>query len=409
MSKRTYLLTAFVAGIAFVCVLAGTKISELTRISSFGTNAWFLINTNIDQSGTHKTRVANAYDVLETLKAFPNWPATGAGDVTTAQFNAANVALSNLSYAIGLAATNYTDARAVALSNLAYVIGANATNFTYLIGGNLTNYVDSRAVAASNLSYAIGTALTNYTKAEGALSTNYTDARAVALSNLCYVIGANTTNFTYLIGANLTNYVDSRAVAASNLSYAIGTASTNYANAIGVAVSNLLATPQLKNLTNLPSYGFTNTVVANLSGNLIPFTNILIAGWANVLTTNSGVVTLGQSNRIVLIPTNATSATADFGDTVNAQEFGAWWHLTTNLVMSPTNLVVGRTLKLRFPTNSLTYDVVITNTAATVVHWNFNVATNGSTSFTKTNTLEARVYITAETNGTLTAEMGYYR
>jgi hypothetical protein len=137
--------------------------------------------------------------------------------------------------------------------------------------------------------------------------------------------------------------------------------------------------------------------------------NTIIEGWGNALVTNGATVAIVETNRPASIATNATSVTVGFSDAENIQIYNAWFHLTTNLVVSPTNLVTGRTLEIYFATNSLTYDVVITNTAANPVKWNFNVSTNGSTSFTKTNSLAARVFLTAETNGTITAEMGYYR
>lgn len=139
------------------------------------------------------------------------------------------------------------------------------------------------------------------------------------------------------------------------------------------------------------------------------FLNTLAAGLGHALVTNGATVSIVQTNRSASIATNATSVTVGFSDAENVQIYNAWFHLTTNLVVSPTNLVTGRTLEIYFATNSLTYDVVITNTAANPVKWNFNVSTNGSTSFTKTNTLAARVFLTAETNGTILAELGYYR
>lgn len=123
-------------------------------------------------------------------------------------------------------------------------------------------------------------------------------------------------------------------------------------------------------------------------------------------TTNFIVLTNVPAFSAASIPTNATSATLEFG---SIGEYNTWFHLTTNLVISPTNLVVGQTMKVYFDTNAVTYDVTVTNTAATPIHWNFNVATNGSTSITKTNNLRARLFLTAETNGIITADFGYYR
>ncbi len=153
-----------------------------------------------------------------------------------------------------------------------------------------------------------------------------------------------------------------------------------------------------------------SALLTNLVNNPVTdYTNRFLQGWGIALVTNGATVTITATNRPASIATNATSATIDFSDTVNVNEYNAWFQLTTNLVLSPTNLIVGRTEKIYFNTNALTYDVQVTNTAGTRICWNFNVATNGSTAFTKTNTLRARLYLTAETNGVITADFGYYR
>jgi len=135
----------------------------------------------------------------------------------------------------------------------------------------------------------------------------------------------------------------------------------------------------------------------------------LTAGYAFAFRTNGLVMGLELTNRQASFATNVTSATVDFSDLANLNIYNASFHLTTNLVISPTNLVVGRTTSVYFDTNALSYDVMVTNLAATEVHWNFNVTTNGSTCFRKTNTLRAKLFLTAETNGIITADFGYYR
>lgn len=162
-------------------------------------------------------------------------------------------------------------------------------------------------------------------------------------------------------------------------------------------------------LTNVDApWQTTNVALTVLAANP-SLTNSLVGGWGNALVTNSGVVSVVLTNRAALVPTNNATTTVGFSDAENVQIYNTWFHLTTNLVVSPTNLIVGRTICVRFDTNALTFDVVVTNTAANPVNWNFNVATNGSTSFTKTNSMRARLYLTAETNGVISADFGYYR
>lgn len=135
----------------------------------------------------------------------------------------------------------------------------------------------------------------------------------------------------------------------------------------------------------------------------------LAGGWGIAVTTNAGAVSSSLTNRTLGIATNATSATVGFSDAESIQIYNVGWHLKTNLVLSPTNLVPGRTIAIYCDTNSLSYDLSITNTAGNAVSWNLNVSTNGSTAVTKTNSLRAQIFLTAQTNGTITAERGYYR
>lgn len=62
-----------------------------------------------------------------------------------------------------------------------------------------------------------------------------------------------------------------------------------------------LNTPQLKNMTNLPSYGFTNVLIANLAGN--PY-----VAYTNVATKTSSTVSgagNGNTNYLLTLSTNA--------------------------------------------------------------------------------------------------------
>jgi citrate lyase gamma subunit len=201
----------------------------------------------------------------------------------------------------------------------------------------------------------------------------------------------------------------------THVAYDIGSPSlyyrTGYFAAVTVTNMDVRGTLDVETLTATSTpFQWGTATLTNLSENANKsYTNALVAGWGLVLVTNTGVVTVTPTNRAFTIATNATTANLDFSDTANVQEYQVWWHLTTNISLFPTNPVVGRTLKVFFQTNSLSYDVTVTNPAAAAVNWNFNVTTNGAANITKTNTLRARLYLTAETNGTYTAEWGYYR
>lgn len=130
-----------------------------------------------------------------------------------------------------------------------------------------------------------------------------------------------------------------------------------------------------------------------------------IPGWG--FTSEAGVLT--PTNFPGFVATNITSTTVDFSNTANKQIYNVANHLVSSLAICPTNLVVGRTLAVYFDTNMLTFDVSVTNVAANQIRWNFNIPTNGSTSFTKTNTMRAKLFLTVETNNIITADMGYYR
>jgi hypothetical protein len=176
---------------------------------------------------------------------------------------AAQVALSNLSYVIGLNGTNYAAALNTAVTALAYVIGANATNYSQSVTGGL-----------AALSYLIG-----------ANGTNYANAFSATLTALAYAIGANGTNYsqsvtgglaalTYTIGANGTNYANALSATLTALAYTIGANATNYANAFFAQ----------RRVTN---YAYAASIVIDLATDVDASITNPITGNLNVLATNT--------------------------------------------------------------------------------------------------------------------------
>lgn len=263
-------------------------------------------------------------------------------------------------------------------------VATNPPNGTVTISGSTNRFPEKSASAiliGSNM-WVIGSVTTN-------VFTNTFEANVGGLTNILYeILDGQRIDYWYFASNGVT------------VGHPQFTSTANY-------VGNSVVTPDTNCWTHeiVERHG-TTTNITILSGGLE-----IIPGWGFATPTNFGTrqISLTLTNRAASIATNATSVTVDFGDVANLNIYNAWFHLTTNLVVSPTNLVVGRTMEVYFATNSLTYDVVVTNTAANPVKWNFNFPTNGSTGFTKTNSMAARLFLTPETNGTITAEAGYYR
>lgn len=261
--------------------------------------------------------------------------------------NAISAACSNLAYATGTAATNYANARAVACSNLAYAIGTASTNYADGLAVNATNYAASVGTDATNFAYSIGANATNFAYSIGANATSFV-----------YAVAANTTNFARAQGTAATNYTDAASLACSNLSYSIGTAATNFSRATGLEV-----------------------------------TNLVMGHW--------------PTNQSKVIDTNATSAAIDW--TAGYQEYRAPVLMKTNLSLWPTNLVPGREIWVRLTAGNGNYDVTLTNLAGTVIHWNLNSPTNGTTSFTVTNGQRVELAIACYGTNEINAVYGHYR
>jgi hypothetical protein len=89
---RTFAALALALAAAFdVSAAAFSSYRETNQITT--TDKFLLSGTN-RASGSRQI-TATASNILESMKTFPNWPATGAGDVTTAQLNTASNTLNS--------------------------------------------------------------------------------------------------------------------------------------------------------------------------------------------------------------------------------------------------------------------------------------------------------------------------
>jgi hypothetical protein len=471
MKTKLFLL---LFGLAAVTATAGdfSDFRETNRVSLTDT----FLSSNMGRPEGSRHAVVNASNLLESLLGFSNWPASGAGDVTTAQLNTASnavwmlmtnsvtitsnslwTAIANLQggtnglHTLVQALLSQTNSLGIRISALEAASSGGSSNMPVATLGSLfitnafyrgmtnltgdatdfrltgpnwawtkptNNQLINFVAPAANATFGVEGYL--FILSTGAAHT-ITFSNIVALNEL--VVLGSTTSVFRVINDRTNTFV------MSLQDRTTGSGAVVLSNA-PVIVNGTLVTPTIASFVNA-THSHENaagggtlsaaaigsgtvdaarlpTVLQNLNGNPIPYTNMVVGGWGIALVTNSGVVTATLTNRAAGIVTNATSATADFSDTANVNEYFVGWHLTTNLVISPTNLVQGRTVRVYFPTNSLTYDVMVTNTAGTVVRWNRNVSTNGSTSFTKTNTIEADLYLKVETNGVITANLGIY-
>lgn len=298
------------------------------------------------------------------------------------------------------------------------ILSAAALSGLTLSGGTLTASAGAGDAGGTNARQWGSAVLSNIV---GMASQYWTNAQASAmlLSNLVNNPYTGYTNKAVQIAANnvlsnlqtMASFYWTNAQASSMvLSNLVNNPYTGYTNpAVQIAANNVLS-----NLQTMASFYWTNSqassmVLSNLVGTVGNNVTNIAQGWGIHSLVSSGTLTTTATNRQASISTNATGTTVDFSDAANINIYNAWFHLTTNLVISPTNLVVGRTLCIRFDTNALSHDVAVTNTAANPVNYNLNVTTNGSTAFRKTNSVRARLYLTCETNGVISADFGYYR
>ncbi len=127
--------------------------------------------------------------------------------------------------------------------------------------------------------------------------------------------------------------------------------------------------------------------------------------WKNdpALSTNGQqiILTVTGTNSVTYGATNTISLHVDFtgGEIIYLPEL-----LVTNLVIIPTNMVLGRELYLVFPTNPVTYNLSISNAAGTVVRY-LTQTNNGNAALTKTNSIQMEMSLLSLTNG-LSAAVG---
>jgi len=113
----------------------------------------------------------------------------------------------------------------------------------------------------------------------------------------------------------------------------------------------------------------------------------LVAGYGVEIQSTAGVPTFNTTNRATLIASNATTAQADFS---TVQDLISTDEMRANLSLYLTNLVQGRTITAHLfgDTNAANFTVtLLTNglSTSTLIRWDSNSATNGSTAFTVTN------------------------
>jgi hypothetical protein len=138
----------------------------------------------------------------------------------------------------------------------------------------------------------------------------------------------------------------------------------------------------------------------DLKTNITVFTGGLEfrSGWGNSIVTNyaAGTATMGLTNRITYAPTNGTTLHVDWTVT----EFVIVPNLLeTNLVLIPTNMVTARPLTLICLSNSVTYNISISNAAGTRVIWPFGSTNSGNAALTKTNLQQYEFSLLPLTNG----------
>ena len=297
-------------------------------------------------------------------------------------------ALTDLSYTIGTAATNYSlttsnylltlalaanTATSNSLQTLAYSIGANSTNYALAIGLAATNRANqnqfgslllSNAVASGRINtngWVAGSNVTLSTNAGGDITITAT------LSGGAATLGDITNVFANLSGPSQSNFVSRTEAAATfqsstNYANAIGSAGTNKANAIGGAATNAVIAQGAGNTNHAESILQSSTNYANtVASNRVA----VVAGNGGVTVSSAANGT--RQEFTINTPTNFSTITAsNIVQALQSQFAGTNAAALTNITVT-----LG-TRTFLFATNNLTFTNILgitpTNSSDTSIY-----------------------------------------
>jgi hypothetical protein len=166
-------------------------------------------------------------------------------------------------------------------------------------------------------------------------------------------------------------------------------------------------TPILKLQTMMAAdNAFAITVDTNYFGltNTFNFTNLAVGQQMRVKSVSNGNPTWEVPQLISGVQTNTTSVQADW---TGAELLHITNSLIANVVIIPTNMIAGRSLRVIAQASTQTYTLSVSNAAGTVVLYPF-ASTNGGSAYTVTNGQTVELDLLS-LNGKIHAAMGRFQ
>ena len=202
--------------------------------------------------------------------------------------------------------------------------------------------------------------------------------------------------------------INTNSLEALNSGYDLGTAlvpwGTLYASSF---IGSGTGVPILKLQTMMAAdNAFAITVDTNYFGltNTFNFTNMAVGQQMRVKSVSNGNPTWEVPQLISGVQTNTTSVQADW---TGAELVHITNSLIANVVIIPTNMIAGRSLRIIAQASTQTYTLSVSNAAGTVVLYPF-ASTNGGSAYTVTNGQTVELDLLS-LNGKIHAAMGRFQ
>lgn len=169
-----------------------------------------------------------------------------------------------------------------------------------------------------------------------------------------------------------------------------------------------IATFTLTDPTIIGTLRVTNMEVDTLTATNVQFVSGATVGY--VWTCTNATTGEGEwqaiSGPITVIATNATTVAVDWNATYH--QYLSDTLMETNLVLNPTNGIVGHDIFVSLVATNGDYDVTVTNFIEAPIHWRQGL-TNGSTSFTVTNGQRCELYLSPQRDGSYVAIYEWFK
>ncbi len=258
---------------------------------------------------------------------------------------------------------------------------------------------------------------------------NTTTGSTDKIARISDLSGVSGTNNPVTLSAGIVTLATNQTVAFTtnanaDFSVIFAGAASNASTRAELTVSNRNSTTNISAVFTVPIYdprvgsNVTRLAVSPLSQSIFPLKVNAVGGWElgavgelygqlaggrgfgtiTLLSTNGAVVTatVTATNGITYLPTNTTAVHVDW---TGLEEVNIPTLLETNLVIIPTNMVIGRSVRLLLRSAHVNYNVSISNAAGTRILYPFASTNSGSAALTSTNGQQIEMDLLPRTNG----------